>query len=96
MAKLKFQPIKKARAAKAPAAEAGADNRQPTKLTTIIGLLKRPDGASMAELTDATGWQPHSVRGAVSGSLKKQLKLDVVSEQTAAGRVYRIPAAAAA
>ena len=37
-----------------------------------------------------TGWQAHSVRGALSGNLKKQLKLDVRSEKTDAGRVYRI------
>jgi hypothetical protein len=89
MAKLKFQPIKGAQRAKAVPGESGS--RAPTKLTTIVALLQRPGGASMDELTAATGWQSHSIRGAVAGALKKQLRLAVLSEKTAAGRVYRIP-----
>ena len=42
----------------------------------------------------ATGWQAHSVRGAISGSIKKALGLEVLSEKTDAGRVYRIVAEA--
>ena len=89
MAKLKFQPIKVAQPTKAQPAESG--HRAPTKLATIVALLQRPGGASMDELTAATGWQCHSVRGAVASAVKKQLKLAVLSEKTAAGRVYRIP-----
>ena len=44
----------------------------PTKLETILALLARPEGASLAELVAATGWQPHSVRGALAGSLKRK------------------------
>jgi hypothetical protein len=94
MAKLKFQPIKAARRPKAEPAEPAP--RAPTKLTTIVVLLQRPGGASMDELTAATGWQAHSIRGAVAGALKKQLKLAVLSEKTDAGRVYRIAVEASA
>jgi hypothetical protein len=45
---------------------------RPTRLDLIVSLIGRPDGASLAELTDATGWQVHSVRGALAGSLKKK------------------------
>jgi hypothetical protein len=49
------------------------------------------EGATVAQLGKAVGWQPHTVRGALSGSLKKKLKLKVVSERPEGGeRVYRI------
>ena len=58
-----------------------------------IDLLHRADGASVEELSLALGWQSHSVRGAISGALKKKLGLTVMSEQNAIrGRVYRIAA----
>jgi len=66
------------------------------KLGKLIELMGRPEGASIAELTVATGWQAHSVRGAISGALKKKQRLTVASEKTQAGRVYRILAEPAA
>ena len=66
-------------------------NPPATKQEAIIDLLKRPKGASIADLMNATGWQAHSVRGAISGSLKKKLGLAVTSEPVEdRGRVYRI------
>ena len=50
-----------------------------TKSEQIIGLLKRTNGGSIAELAKATGWQKHSVRGFMSGTLKKNLGLDITS-----------------
>jgi hypothetical protein len=50
-----------------------------TKTTKILALLRRPGGSSMKELQKATGWQAHSVRGFISGTLKKKMGLDVVS-----------------
>ena len=65
--------------------------RPGTKLATIVDLLHRNKGATIAEIVDATGWQPHSVRGAISGSLKKKMGLTVTSETVEGrGRVYRI------
>ncbi len=58
--------------AKKPAAQAKAKIKQPTRLDQLQGLLCRPDGASIAEMTKATGWQAHSVRGAMAGALKKR------------------------
>ncbi len=52
-------------------------------------------GATVAEVMTATGWQPHTVRGIVSGTLKKKLGLTVVSAKEERGRVYRIAAQAA-
>ena len=51
---------------------AGTAEPRPTRLQTIIALLSRPGGASIPELVAATGWQGHSVRGALAGSLKKK------------------------
>ncbi len=65
--------------------------RQGTKQALLIDLLKRKTGASIDEIVEATGWQAHSVRGAISGSLKKRLGLPVTSENVEnRGRVYRI------
>jgi hypothetical protein len=52
--------------------------------------MRRPEGASVAQMSEATDWLPHSVRGALAGSVKKKHKLAVTSEKTDAGRVYRI------
>jgi predicted ArsR family transcriptional regulator len=65
--------------------------RPETKQSLLIDLLKRKSGATIDEMGAATGWQPHSVRGAISGALKKKLGLTVASELIGArGRVYRI------
>ncbi len=78
-------PRRRVNAAKPRGARAG------TKQAVLIELLKRKTGATITDLTDATGWQPHSVRGAISGTLKKKLGLTVTSEPIEKrGRVYRI------
>jgi hypothetical protein len=65
--------------------------RSGTKQALLVDLLRRKGGATIAEVVKATGWQPHSVRGAISGNLKKKLGLAVVSDKVEGrGRVYRI------
>ncbi len=65
--------------------------RRGTKQALLIDLLKRKKGATIDDTVKATGWQPHSVRGAISGALKKKLGLAVISEKVERrGRVYRI------
>ena len=62
-----------------------------TKQAVLISLLQRPEGASIAELVKATGWQNHSIRGAISFALKKKLGLNVTSQRDETrGRIYRI------
>jgi len=66
-----------------------------TKLASIISLLSRRQGATIAELAETTGWQRHSIRGAISGTLKKKIGLTVTSEAVDdRGRVYRISSSA--
>jgi hypothetical protein len=64
--------------------------RPESKLSLLQTLLSRKNGATIDEATKATGWQAHSVRGAISGTFKKKLGLRVTSEVTDRGRVYRI------
>jgi uncharacterized protein DUF3489 len=61
-----------------------------SKQALILDLLRRDGGATIAEVAHATGWQPHSVRGAISGTIKKKLGLIVNSEKSGRGRVYWI------
>lgn len=81
------------RSAKARAAEpapAPAPTAPQSKQAIILDLLKHPQGATVDELMQATGWQRHSVYGTLSGVVKKRLGLNVVSAQEARGRIYRI------
>ena len=69
--------------------------RQGTKQAVLIDMLRREEGATIGQVAEATGWQRHTVRGAISGALKKKLGLAVTSEKIDGGeRVYRIIAAA--
>jgi len=69
----------------------GIPVRPGTKIAALVVALRRPQGATNLQLMLATGWQPHSVRGAISGLLRKRLGLNVVLMRNAAGeRVYRI------
>ena len=61
-----------------------------TKLDQIAAALRAPKGATLAQLVALTGWQPHSVRGALSGALKKQRGLTIASAKSGGERVYKI------
>jgi len=60
------------------------------KLGVLVALLRDPDGATVEAMSAATGWQAHSVRGAMSGGLKKKLGFSITSEKTDGARAYRI------
>ena len=60
------------------------------KLGAVVALMRRAEGATVQQMSEATGWQAHSVRGAMSGALKKNHGLTITSEKGDAGRVYRI------
>ncbi|MFM8647161.1 MAG: DUF3489 domain-containing protein [Methylocystis sp.] len=79
----------------APKASAGETLRTPregTKQAIMIAMLQRKNGATIAEIVAETGWQPHTVRGAFAGALKKKLGLNIVSEKVERrGRCIGLP-----
>lgn len=60
------------------------------KLGVVVALLARPEGATVTQISAATDWQAHSVRGAMAGALKKKHGLTIRSEPAEGGRVYRL------
>jgi hypothetical protein len=65
--------------------------RAESKQALVIALLQRPEGATIAQIMEATQWQQHTVRGTLAGSLKKRLGLTITSTKEVGGqRVYRI------
>ncbi len=84
------KPVKEARRG-ATSKKVNGSARRGTKQAILIEMLKRSKGATIADMAAKTGWQTHSVRGAISGALKKKLGLSVTSETVEGrGRVYRI------
>ncbi len=79
----------KSRKSKA-AAEQSTVREANGKLGLLIRLLRQPEGATLAAMVTATGWQAHSVRGAMAGAIKKKLGLTVVSEKAGPVRSWRI------
>ena len=61
-----------------------------SKTDAMVRMLAREEGASLPELMATTGWQAHSVRGAIAGTLRRRKGLAIISEKTDAGRIYRI------
>ena len=77
-------------AAKTPAANLPTQ-RAGTKQAQIIAMLQSPKGATVAEMAEATGWLAHTVRGSISGVLKKKLGLPINAEKVEGrGTVYRL------
>ena len=91
----KASPAKKAPkgAKKAKPAKIAAGTRDGSKTATFLDLLKRPGGVTAKELMKATGWQPHSVRGFLSGTVDKKMGLTVTSTKGEDGeRTYSVKA----
>jgi hypothetical protein len=92
-AALGVEPLK----AEAPAPDTMAAEPAPrrtrdnSKQAQVIAMLKRPEGATIAQICEVTGWQQHTVRGTFAGAFKKKLGLALASEKAQGGqRVYRI------
>ncbi len=80
-------PKPKGRAAQARTSRKG---RADSKQDKIIEMLRQPHGTTIQKIMKATGWQQHSVRGFFAGTVRKKLKLKLVSEKTDGRRIYRI------
>ena len=82
-AKKAARPAKKA---PTKAAAKAKGNREGSKTAQVLELIKRPGGATLQELMAATEWQPHSIRGFISGTLGKKLGLSVESAKSEEGK----------
>jgi len=85
---------KKPTARKSPAAKTPSKKIN-TKQDQLLALLRRPQGTTIEHAANTLAWQPHSVRGIISGVLKKRLGLTVTSEKGDSGRIYRVASAGA-
>ena len=81
--KLAFRVAARSRSA-ASARKAG------TKQAQVLAMLRSPEGTTITAIMKKTGWRQHSVRGYMAGVVRKRLKLDLVSDKTDKGRIYRI------
>ena len=73
-----------------PAQRRSRDN---SKQAQVIAMLKRPEGATIAQICEATGWQQHTVRGTFAGAFKKKLGLEITSvKEPGQDRIYRVDA----
>jgi hypothetical protein len=90
MTKQNRQPTKRKRAnpPKRPARR-GSKEASATKTQACLDLLSRPAGATIEEMQKATGWQPHSVRGLLAGTIKKMPGMNLTSEKPGDGRLRR-------
>lgn len=75
-----------------PQATGAAERLQAgTKQAMVLAMLRRPGGATVAQIIEATGWQAHTVRGTFAGTFKKKLGLTIVSDKRQGGeRIYRM------
>jgi hypothetical protein len=93
------EPAPKKRGGRKKTAPTGADTAAPrksrdgTKQAQVIAMLRRPGGATIAQIAETTDWRAHTVRGFFAGALKHKLGLEVTSEKVGDERVYRLPPA---
>ena len=71
-------------------AQASKRTRDNSKQAQVVAMLKRPEGATIAQICEVTGWQAHAVRGTFAGAFKKKLGLTITSDKVEGGeRIYR-------
>lgn len=92
----KLRPAKVASGAALKTGKAKTAEPGSSKQAAVLALLQGPNGTTIAAMMKATGWQQHSVRGFLAGTVRKKLKLDLTSDKVNGERRYRIGKPAAA
>lgn len=82
-------------AANQPESATSRPPREGTKAAQVVAMLGKAEGVTVSQISEATGWLPHSVRGFLAGALKKTHGMAAVSEAAEGGRVYRLAAGGA-
>ena len=82
------RPAKQLKSNAKKSTQRAAHSRRTTKHDRVLGLLQVKGGTTIAAISKATGWQPHSVRGFFAGVVKKKLGLTLESEKTKSGRIF--------
>jgi hypothetical protein len=75
-----------------PASKSAPKSNASSKQDSVLALLRRPQGVTIDALAKATGWQRHSIRGFLAGTVRKKLKLPLLSEKINGVRTYRLKA----
>lgn len=86
------QPVKGRSSARSRPKPYPTDSSAQSKQAQVLAWLQSPKGVTIDVMTKRTGWQPHSVRGFLSGVVRKKLGLNLTSEAGQGGRIYRIAA----
>jgi hypothetical protein len=86
----KSKPTTKRRTKVTRVKKSTARQRADSKQAKVLGLLRRPQGATIEAIMSETGWQHHSVRGFLAAVVHKRLKLKLISTKADGIRVYRI------
>ena len=87
---VKLKPATESAIARQPRSASQQTGRAESKQARVIAMLRAPGGATIDTMTQATGWQQHSIRGFLAGVVRKKLGLTLVSTGDDKGRIYRI------
>ena len=89
-ADLARQPVARMRKAGPKPTRATAETPPANKQALLVSLLRSESGATITQMAEATGWQHHTIRGTISGVLRKKMKLNVITEKADGGSIYRV------